>query len=454
MGVISLPSSEEEKDESIESTPAAKEETKALKKASKEKTNLETNANELKKAIDAANSELSTKENVIQTRIKAANDAISSMKTAANSSVNDIESRMNEASGDIDNAFKQIKLMSKIIPIVVFIVYTLAYWYQYGLVLDAMLWGGLIVAAIVAVLLKVIADRLRFDLDTKKQQAVETIKTTREGLGSFLTTKLGITPNLQRVKTSFTNAADYGSVIISSVRDYIPALEKVYSNKERMNRQLVFIKTIRNAMSVYGFELGPKANDYLSHFGPLTESEDEWLEESANKLKPIIGISQPILKLVYFDYTGDDQPLKNSWKEILSKPKLLSELGKIIISNELVDTEYIEKNVETYGAIEELMKGDEPFKLDDFRSRYNIYYIDLAREKRTLVDGVRDYGFKIGSTLGQKILKYTPPTFEPEQRLNALITFTAQQTGLNNDIVKLAYFERESDSSKRSQIIV
>ena len=345
-----------------------------------------------------------------------------------------------------------MRLIAKVIPVTVLVVYYTVYLYQYGLVYNPLILGGFGIALIVAVLLKVILDRLSFNLETTRNQAVEEIKNTREGLGGFLTTKLGIQPNLKRVKDSFTNAAGYGPVIISAVRDYIPALENTYKSRERMSRQLNFIKSLRNSLSVYGFEISPKANDYLSHFGPLTESEAEWIEEATEGLKPILGVSQPLLRMIYLDYAGDDEALKNTWKEIVSKPKLISELGGRLITNELVDTEYIEKNVETYGAIEELIKEDKQFNLESFRDKYNSYYIDLAKEKRTLIDGLRDYGIKINSTLEQKILKYPPPTFEPEKRQDALFAFTSEQLGLHSDAVRLAYFERESDVLKRSQV--
>jgi hypothetical protein len=432
-------------------TLAAQEELSSLKKASKKKTQIETNIEDLKGSLDTADQELLSKEKLIQTKVNAANQAIDSMRTTASSSVSDIESKVKSASDKIDEAFEKMQLIAKIIPIVILAVYYLVYLYQYGFTYKPAVFGGIAIAAVVGLLLKVILDRLYLNLEIKRTEAVEDIKTVREGLGGFLTTKLSITPNLKRVKDSFVDAAGYGKVVMSTMRDYIPALETAYKSRERLSRQLNFIKSLRNSLTVYGFELGPKANDYLSHFGPLTESEVEWLDEITVGLKSILEVQPLLLKMIYLDYTSDKEALKNVWKEITSKPKLISDLVNILITNELVNTEYIEKNMETYGAIEELIKGDKQFNLESFRNKYNTYYTDFANEKKTIIDGLREYGFKVGSTLEQKILKYTPPTFEAEKRLDSIFTFIAEQLGLHSDIVKLAYFERESDILKRNQ---
>lgn len=419
--------------------------------ASEKKADIESHTEELKKSLANADKELVLKEKEIETEINKANEAMDAMRDIATTAIANIETGVNDSSKNIDSAFAKMRWTAKVVPIIVLVVYYVVYFIEYGRSYNPNIFGGLAIAVFIGIASKVVINRAYFKVSTTRNQATDTIKETNKGLGGFLMTRLIIEPDLARVKDNLASAAGYGQVMLSAVRDYVPALKGVYDSKERMNQQLIFIESLRNSLTAYGFDLTPIVNDYLSHFGPLSNSREEWIDAATEKLKLTLGTSQLILKMIFWDYVGDEESLKNVWKEIVSKPKYLTELSKLLISNNLVETEYIQRNNETYGAIENLIKDDKEFSLESFREKYVKYYTELAREKKALLDGLRDYNVTINQSLTDLILKFTPPSFEVEKRREALFSFASERIGFASDVLKLAYYEREGEVLKRSQ---
>ena len=427
-------------------SPAAKDVEDAVHDSAQAKAKVETRVDELTRSLTSADGELSAKEKEIESNIGTANQAIASMQESAKSSVKKIEVGVIDASRKLDEAFDNLRLTARVVPIVVLAAYYAVYLAEYGVAYNPSVYGGIAIAAVLALLFKVILDRISLNLKTAESLAIEQMKTTRQGLGGFLATRLGMEPNLKRVKDNFTRAAGYGQVILSSMRDYIPALEKAYATRDRMNRQLTFVKSLRNALVTYGFEIKGTTNDYLSSFGPLTESTNEWLDEATRKLEPMLGVTQPLLSLMFLDYVGDSEGKKNTWIVISSNPALIRELSKTLISNSVVNTEYVEKNLEKYGAIEELIAGNKPFSLDSFKIVYTQYYVDYAREKRTTIDALRMYRIDVSERMETALLKYVPETFLENERKQQLSAEAAKLAVVPVDIVRLAYFERTSEA--------
>jgi len=430
--------------------PAEEEAARSLEDSAKRKTQIETHVSELGDSISKADEELDSKEKEIETDVGGANQAITSMKKSAVSSVTNIEAEVKKASGKLDEAFGKVRTVARIVPIAVAVAYYSLYVIQYGLAYNSSIYGGVGIAIVLSLIFKLIIDRASANLQTTKLQAIEQMKTTHEGLGGFLATRLRIEPNLKHAKDSFTRVAGYGQVILSAMRDYIPALEKAYATRDRLNRQLVFIKSLRNALVTYGFEIKGSTNDCLSGFGPLTESTDEWLHEASEKLSKTLDVSPQLLSLMYLDYVGEIEGKKNVWTTISSNDTLIRELSKIIISNGVVNTEYVDKDLENYGAIERLIAGGKPFNLDTFKIIYTRYYIDYAREKRTLIDSLRLYKIDLSETTETTLLKYVPSSFEEVERKTELFAEASKLTAVPIDIVKLSYYERTSESDARS----
>jgi hypothetical protein len=371
------------------------------------------------------------------------------MQISANESITDISSEMEKASSNVDETYQKLEAFCTYMIITFLLGYYIVYYFVFQLTYDIAVFGGASIASITALSFRIILDRAQSQIDGNKSSIFGHLAKANQALGTFWAKKLAIEPGLQRINDGFNQATRYGQTVVSTVRDYVPTLSTLYASKERLNRQIDFINTLRNALTRFGFELSPKANEFLSWFGPLTDSEAEWIKEAAVNLSGIIATPWQIIVLAYGDYTGDTQLVKNIWVTFLKEPVLIQSLAKVLVKNKTIETEYLEEGLDKYEAIEKLLAVDEPFSLDSFKQVYEKFYGSYSNEKKNLIDALRIYGFEIGPNLETRIKKHVPDSFEEEERLDSLFALAVKEFTLSIDIIKLAYFEHEGEKQKR-----
>lgn len=451
-GVVSTSGSPQGSDVSKKLRNAAEEEVaKSLEVSARAKANVEGNAAELAASLTKSNEEVVSKEQEFAREVNSANTSFESMKVKTSDSVNYIEKIAGGVSGNLQAQYESLKFASRVVPVATGIVYYLIYLAEFGLAYNNFAFGGIGIALPLALVLKVLLDRSQNEIQNSRIGLTRQFASTRQELGGFLNLRLQTQPNLKRARDSFTKAAAYGGLILSTLRDYIPALEAHYNARERMNNQLKFINSLRNSLVWYGFDVSGKLNDYLSMFGPDTNSAEEWIKEASEHLESMMGVPGTLIALMYFDYTGDLENKKNIWGAISTSESLIGQLSRVLISNGVVNTDYVEKDLERYGAVEKIIDEEIPFGLDSFRDKYNTYYFDLVREKLTAIDGLREYGTKISFTSEQRIKRFMPESLEQDKRLEQLFAAAAKETDVSSDVVQLAYFEREAEIQKRDQ---
>lgn len=445
-----------EKDKQSQSSDSAKQLDTALQKSSQLKGTIDSSIDEMQDSLARTGQSIKEKEQEINDKIRAANLAVAKMQESADQSISDISSEMGKATIKVDGIYNKLEDFCTYLVIIFLLVYYVVYFFVFQLSYDVAVFGGAIIAAIIALSFRIILDRANSEIYENKSAIIEHLNKANQALGNFWAKKLAIEPGLQRIIDGFGQASRYGQTVVSTVRDYVPTLSTLYASKERLNRQIDFINTLRNALTRYGFKLSPEANKYLTWFGPLTDSDAEWIKEVAIKLSGLIETPRQIIVLAYGDYKGDTQLVKNIWVDILKERALVSSLAKLLVKNKTIETEYLEEGLDKYEAIEKIIAIDEPFNLDAFKKTYGKFYGSYSNEKKNLIDALRVYGFEIGANLETRINKHVPKSFEEEERLESLFTlplkdFASEEFTVSIDMVKLAYFEHTGEKQKRVQ---
>ena len=114
------------------------------------------------------------------------------MHNAAKSSVSAIEEKVKEATDDVDTVYRTFESFGTILPVVTLVAYYVAYFVVHRLNYDATIFGGLAIAAPLALILRVILNQMHTRLQFNKMRTLEHVKAARERLGAFLVKRLNI----------------------------------------------------------------------------------------------------------------------------------------------------------------------------------------------------------------------------------------------------------------------
>lgn len=357
-----------------------------------------------------------------------------------------LKSNIEKASTALGKAYWLLDLVGWLAPIGSLIAYYAIYFY-YSLP-SAFAYGGLEIALPIALILRLLVWVVRLQLRAEDISFTEGVK---ESIGGFIGGRFRINFQATRLDERLSRMWNYAGRMISAVRSYVPGLDQYYDGQERIRGQRSFIKTLRNALNEYGFQLRGKVESYLAEFGPLTDTELQWVEKASMDLSLIYGMPQVIFKLVYADYVNDDTERKNAWTEIRNDGKVFHSFVKMILDSGRVPTEYVERDLESYGGIEELIAKVNPFSLSSFLAVYNIQYYEFAEEKDALIDAVNAYHLRITTNTAGKIKRFPPSSFEGKERLKELFTFSSVQLTVHPKILELLFYERQGLGSSRQK---
>ena len=202
-------------------------------------------------------------------------------------------------------------------------------------------------------------------------------------------------------------------------------------------------------MNDYGFDIRDKAERYFIEFGPMTDTEAQWIEKAGSDLSLIFGLPKAIFRLVYADYVNDDADRKNAWKEIRYDSETFHKFVKMLLDSGRIPTEYIEKQLDTYGGIEEIIDKINPFNLSSFLAAYNIQYYEFAAEKDSMIEALREYHVSISSPLEKATRKFVPASFGEKERLAGLYHYLSELLGIQPKILELIFCDHQGVKSTR-----
>lgn len=285
----------------------------------------------------------------------------------------------------------------------------------------------------------------RFSVNTQIDQAREKTKV-------FLKTHMKLNPIIfDSVIHAVDKAKNLGYRTLDAFRTYIPQLDNYYDSLERLDRQELFKRTLSNALVSYGWDLKDDINEYIKNFPPLTNSTQEWLAKASGELSAKLNVPPVFITLIYSDYVGDLETSKNAWSAI-KEANIVQTFIKKIVENKLVETEFLDSNSNNFGSIEELVINQEAFSLETFRQLYHHLYFDVAREKLSLINSLRRYQFELSSLGENRIKKFVPKSIDADNRHEGLIKCASIEVNQPAEMVALAFYEQELESTKRNKI--
>lgn len=234
-------------------------------------------------------------------------------------------------------------------------------------------------------------------------------------------------------------------LFVDLAKDYEPILQKIYARKDKETNLDNFKVTLTNALSMYGFRVRNRPLYAIRKYRPISDEPSIWLNEIASSVSGALGVSRGIVKLAYSDYVDDNEVLRNSWLEITGKENGVSELIGVLFSNGVVETELVDKDLNSYGAVEQLISMDQPFSIGKFRTVYSKFYRELAELKLSLLGALQSYRIKLSTANERAIREFIPSDLNAVTQGAELCELTAARTGLPIDVVRLLYFEHVND---------
>jgi hypothetical protein len=442
---------EEKKERIIQETSEAAENAKALEAKSNDlSSEINARMGELQETQTLAVDELQEREDQLRSEVSKANQSYAGMVSTTNAAVEEIRARTYLASSSIDKAHEHLEIAATVVIVAALIVLSILV-LLHGFVLDiafiAVAGSTLSPAAVIWFVLR----HLRASVNLEKYAALDQVHSITRSAGQLSGHRIDLDANLASERSNVSTAWNLVTKIGGSVRTYILALDQYYSSLGRISRQQEFCITMKNAIRQYGFQIHSKIEDYFRVFGPLNDTEYEWLGACTKNLSPMLGVSPVILTLAYADFVGDRQLLNNAWSEISINEVTVTELGRLLVQHGVLEAKYLGGSPDSYGALEALISKQASFSLESFRSVYYDFYVGLVAEKRSLLDALRVYRIKSDSAVEDVIRNFVPNSLERDRRLQELFLIAAREVSLPADVISVAYYERDADPSRRIQ---
>jgi len=442
---------EEKKERIIQETSEAGKNAKALEDKSNDlSSEIKSRMGELQETQALAVDELQEREDQLRSEVSKANQSYAGMVSTTNAAVEEIRARTYLASSSIDKAYERLETAATVVIVAALIVLSILV-LLHGFVLDtafiAVAASTLSPAAVIWFVLR----HLRASVNLEKYAALDQVQGIARSAGRLSGHRVDLDANLASERSNVSTAWSLVQKIAGSVRAYILALDQYYTSLGRISRQQEFCITMKNAIRQYGFQIHSRIEDYFRVFGPLNDTEYEWLGECTKNLSPLFGVSPVILTLAYADFVGDRQLLNNAWSEISSNETTVAELGNLLVMHGVLEAEYLGGSPDSYGALDDLISKQASFSIEPFRSVYYDFYVGLVAEKRSLLDALRAYRIKSDSTVEDSIRNFVPDSLDRAQRLQELFSIAAREVSLPTEVISLAYYERDADPSRRIQ---
>lgn len=258
-----------------------------------------------KEELETRIAENAIREQEIRTTLKESEETIHDTQRELATLDNDVTA----VRQTFDDAGEAIRFAGWIVPVAIAILYAIYSWYV-SLPLNALLFGELFIVPSLIAGLQFVAYLLKLKPNT--------VHTGR--MSNTLERFRMIAGNLTSVTGSFVS----GVKIVSEVREVI-------------QKRQTFVRTLRNALTSYGFALNNKIESYLESFPSFSDKEEVWLDEVSNSLSKMMDTQAGILKVAYADYDKDDSSRKNEWSSIRAAPTALEQLITHLFDAKLLD---------------------------------------------------------------------------------------------------------------------
>jgi hypothetical protein len=390
---------------------------------------------EIDKALDDVTKQLQT-----------VNQAIVGVGSSLQNEANKALDSVSEDVRSLDETVDKILLWTEVIVILLLVAYVTWYLRTFQLQITLDIVPGL-TPILVLVLIRASVRSMRKDRNKYVESLNADFREAYGRISTYLGWQRKISPEFGRVKEYAGIIVGTSEKIASDIIAYVPLLNTYYERKEIKSGQADFVRSLKNALSAYGFKIEPNVDIYLRTFGPSEKSLSEWLSKSSRGLESRIGVSSSIIRIIYSDYVGDEEDLKNGWAELKRDKKAVTALCALLLRNKVVDVELIDEG--NPQPIVSLVKQFDIFTLDIFRRAYYTFYIDLARKKLDLLNALSQYG--LGDQFHEDIMRFPPSSQNWGEYAEELFDFAGGVCKIPPAIVSLFYWDYVGQNSNRQE---
>ncbi|MGA2876607.1 MAG: hypothetical protein ABSE82_13845, partial [Nitrososphaerales archaeon] len=381
-------------------------------------------------------------------KVEADQDQVEESVTMAKDEFGMLKNNIESSAARLDRAFWWLDVAAWAVPVGILVLYFGGFAY-YSLPIDPYGYFGITVVVPTVLFLRLLVWQVRIQASGEDVSFVQSIEESFHSL-PLRRFRLGFRPTEFDEKVS--KVWNQVGILSKAVQRYVPGVKDYYEGQDIVRQEKDFVVTLRNALSEYELTGNKIVEAYLSHFGPPTGEASDWIGKAANDLAETSGIPSVIIKFVHADYVGDDPARKDHWKAIIDSPKTFRSFVDVVLNSGKLPGDYRERNLSTYGGIEELMLKTTPFSLSSFLDTYNIQYYEYAAEKDSLLDAAKTYRIKTSPAMEVEIKSLVPSTFGKEKRLNALFAKASSLFGVEETILRLIFYEREAISGKKAKV--
>ncbi len=377
----------------------------------------------------------------IDAGLKESKEAVQETQRELIALKNNIES----AGQTLNKAFRSLDLMGWLIPFVTLIVYYVIY-FSLGLPLNALALDGLAIAIPLALILRLAVFVARIQLREENTPVTASIK---ESLLGFLGSSFKITVRGSKLDKALSNVETFAGRLTTAVRSYVPGVKEYYEGKERIQNQLVFVRTMKNSLIEYGFKLGDKVEGYLDGFYSLSDNIDDWLDEATKNLSTTYGQPRAIFKLAYGDYVDNDSARKNEWHSIRNTQQVFQQFAVFLIHGNLLDIPkaYREPIRPTSEFVANTLASLDDFTLTEAKMTVSRSFATLDTEKEDLLRTLWANNVQIAEGDRTEFSKLLPAA----DSQNGLLLWLEKHTKVQSYVLQLFFYDFRAQNLQRDE---
>ena len=425
-----------------------------------DKRNLDEQKANLLKSTDAFDKdssefveEIKTIEDDSNEHAEHANELLHTARTNAEDFVTTSKTLSQNISSVLDDTLKKIKRLFGALIVVGVALFVVLYYFGPSLLslfgidyeFDPLLMTGIIIlVCFIALVIKIVKSvDSKIANNTKKQTA--SLSNLEKNTTPLTRTKIRFNFQKEKISNKINAVGDNLYKISVGVQGYVLGLKEHFDGLALLNRQSRFALTMRNALKEYGLT-DDSIDEKLRGYSSLKHNEEQWVHDASNDISKLTGVSAEILVLCYYDYDGNKAEHANASQTVHDSQKI-DELVKILKKNFY---SVPQTNVKDR-PFNELITDVIPFSLSKFTTLYNEFYNEFGKEKKLLVQTLRDLGFKVNSEQQRRILDIFPTTTNSEEWSEHLISQTANILEEDPTALLLLYTDKIGESGKRDR---
>jgi hypothetical protein len=195
----------------------------------------------------------------------------------------------------------------------------------------------------------------------------------------------------------FSSVKQFASTVTSGLKQVAvtltsltPVIKQLSSLEDQYAKQLRTIEDVQYALRRYNFDEDQKLLTNLTDYSSASINDDVWASDLLRIVRESKGVSEEILKLLYYDSIGRTSSTATYWEIVKKDQAKLGELARLLVRNNLVRAP--NENQSTLDTMSILLVEIPEYNLERARSRVNAFFDDLKVFKIECINHLNHYG--------------------------------------------------------------